>query len=761
MVAEDLGREFEQRALAVARAKHDPSGLQGAVEFEGAEHDGAFIDENSINVYEFTTLRTKDKANKDGGKLARLIKHLLSDAKNRYKSATGYFVTQQEPEIEQKKAIDAIARAHGVTLHCLSFLTLQKSLVDVEGYIALRRNAPFGSASALLTSTPTPTRSYVEPTLNLASTGEATKVNDVVREVERGARLVVTGDFGIGKSAALKEMFGRLRSAYFQKPNERRFPIHVNIRDCVGLRSPREILQRHAEEIGFAGSNGLIAAWRAGHADLLLDGFDELVPTRWVGTARDLKAIRWQTLAPVRQLVADTPPNASVVISGRPQYFASQKELYDTLGMPTCVHFELLDFDDKQVEALIGDVDLPAWLPSRPLFVEYLAQTPDVMSSELLGAVERGRGWRRLIRLVSEREAGRVTSIPAETFESLVARIALVAREDSDGRGPISLESMRRAFYDICGYEAEEEGVQALLRLPGLARSNGSGTEEMRTFVDSDFADAAFAIDLSRYLAAPYAEHPMRSRARWSTTSSALVAEVAADELISGKFDGSAIAACMQARSNEGLYDAILFDAASVLALVPSAREVRPSPFLADLLIERLELADEDAALGDATLSGCLIETLDVSEIVEGTSFPTFQNCDIGTVEGWRSIPESLAGHFSNCTIHAFEGAERTTAGLLRQDLPNPHRVALTILKKVYVQAGGGRQLPALSRGLPLELRPLVDEVVQQLSGLGYLELADGRGVVVVRPVRRARRDVLAILEAPATIGMAMGAQGG
>ncbi|MFN8073881.1 MAG: hypothetical protein U0Q15_00505 [Kineosporiaceae bacterium] len=428
--------------------------------------------------------------------------------------------------------------------------------------------------------------------------------------------------------------------------------------------------------------------------------------------------------------------------------------MHDTLGMPpTCIHFELLDFDDEQVEAFIGDVDLPAWLPSRPLFVEYLAQAPDVVSSELLGAVERGRGWRRLIRLVSEREAARVTSIPAETFESLVARIALVAREDSDGRGPISLDSMRRAFYEVCGYEAEEEGVQALLRLPGLARSDGAATDEMRTFVDSDFADAAFAIDLSRYLSAPYSEHPMRSRAKWSTTSSALVAEVAADGLLDSKFDGTAIVACMQARSNEGLYDAILFDAASVLMRMPSAPGTSPRPFLADLLIERLEVADDKTALRDSAFSGCVIETLDVSDVVEGTNFPTFQNCDIGMIEGWRSIPTGLAGHFTNCTIGAFEGAERTTAGLLRQDLPDSQRVALTILKKVYAQAGGGRQLPALSRGLPLELRPLVDEVVQHLSGLGYLELADGRGVVVVRPVRRARRDVLTILEAPATIG--------
>ena len=323
MVADDTGREFEQRAIAVARAKHDPSGIQGAVEFEGAEHDGAFIDETSINVYEFTTLRTKEKALKDGAKIARLLKHLLSEPKNRYKSATGYFVTQQEPEIEQKKAIESIAKSQNVTLHCMSFLTLQKGLVDVERYIELRRNAPFGSTVArLAVRNGREGRDYVEPTFREVHGGAGARLDDVIARVAESQRVVISGDFGIGKSAALREVFGRLRRAYFHKPDERRFPIHINLRDCIGLKSPREILQRHAEDIGFVGSNGLIAAWRAGQAVLLLDGFDELIPARWVGSARDLKSIRWQTLAPIRQMIADTPITSAVVVVGRPQYFA-------------------------------------------------------------------------------------------------------------------------------------------------------------------------------------------------------------------------------------------------------------------------------------------------------------------------------------------------------------------------------------------------------------------------------------------------------
>ena len=312
---------------------------------------------------------------------------------------------------------------------------------------------------------------------------------------------------------------------------------------------------------------------------------------------------------------------------------------------------------------------------------------------------------------------------------------------------------MRRVFYETCGYEAEEEGVQALLRLPGLANSGIPGSGEMRVFIDTAFADAAFALDLARYISAPFADHVMRTRARWSTTSSSLVAEVAADKLISDKFDASTVSACMRIRENDRLHDAVLYDAAMVASKIPRDGKAIPTPLIADVLIELLELSDEEPALVGATLSGCVIETLDVSEVTAVAGFPTFQNCEIGTIVGWSCVPVAFAQHFdADCNIGGYAGADLTTSGLLRHNLPDAQRVALTVLKKVYAQAGAGRQAPALARGLPLELRPLVDEVVQRLATSGLLELADGRGVKIVRPVRSARTEVMALLEAPSRI---------
>lgn len=65
--------EFELRGIELARALHDPSGVQGALMINGRERDGVFVSHDDINAYEFTLMRTKEKAEKDAGKLVELL----------------------------------------------------------------------------------------------------------------------------------------------------------------------------------------------------------------------------------------------------------------------------------------------------------------------------------------------------------------------------------------------------------------------------------------------------------------------------------------------------------------------------------------------------------------------------------------------------------------------------------------------------------------------------------------------------------------
>ncbi len=91
---------------------------------DGIEYDGAFVDTRSITVFEFTTSPKKDKAEKDGRKIAVLLKRLRDEAGNQFKSAQGYFVTQLSRPLEQRGVIGRISRETGEKIHCMSILQL-------------------------------------------------------------------------------------------------------------------------------------------------------------------------------------------------------------------------------------------------------------------------------------------------------------------------------------------------------------------------------------------------------------------------------------------------------------------------------------------------------------------------------------------------------------------------------------------------------------------------------------------------------------
>ena len=718
---------------------------------DGQERDGVFIDPRSVIVFEFTILRTKDKAEKDGAKLRDLIKKLSASVDHRHKIFQGFFVTLDEPTADQRDSVTEIARKSNLSIATVSYLTLRRQLIDTESYLALRSNAPFGSKAYKIQGS-VPGKSYdtyVDPIFSSSSNSEATNIEGVRSLVASGSHVVITGDFGAGKSEALYQLYLRDRKAFFKKPNETRFPVHINLRDCYGLRTPSEILRRHAEEIGFGDDRSLIAAWRAGACNLLLDGFDELVPSRWVGGARDLNQVRWSALEPVRRIIQETPAECGVVISGRAQFFSSAVELERCVGIANGTSFSINDFDTLRVNAYLGEPQhLPEWVPTRPLLLRFLAQNGLISSVD--SNADPAIAWLAMMQAIATRESDRVTSVTPESTLALLGRIATTARNEL-GAGVISTDEMRGVFREICGYEADEEGLQLLLRLPGLAASEAEdGTAESRRFVDQSLADASYAIDLSAYIAAPYVNHPLASAVSWSQAAGSLSWQVAAARLEQAKFEPGAVSAPVRDRMNKHLFDAVLVDCAQVGLYMNTQLPRDAGPFFSEVLISDLALRGSDSWLeAGATYKDCVIERLDVSEVEDGARVPTFQNCLIGAIDGWSQVPERFTSNFSTSDIGQLSSVNMTTAGLFGLTISNENRVGLVVLKKVYAQAGSGRKLSSLSRGLPLQERGLVPEVVSALVAAGYLATANGKGEQLALPVRDRRGQVRDLLSSP------------
>lgn len=761
-MAEDNGREFEDRALALARAIFDPTGIQGAEMVDGRERDAIFVNETSVVAFEFTQMATKQKAEKDGKKLAELILKLDRDQVHRFKSKLGYFVTEQEPTAEQRGAIDKIARDRQVPLKTMSISSLRGMLVDAEGYLSRRLEAPFGSTGFKFdgVSLGISEANYVEPVIATVGAPDQT-VNELADEVLSGGRIVVTGDFGAGKSALLEQVFLRLRKRFFRDKASGRLPIHINLRDCDGLRTASEVLRRHVEEVGLPGTAGLLPAWRSGNTVLLLDGFDEIIPTRWVGSVRDLQQVRWRALEAVRRLVEESPDGTGVLIVGRAQYFADDDELLRALGIGSGQRVsQLVDFDAERSAKLLGsgDAAIPAWLPSRPLLLRYLAVSGVLDRIATSSEDDEAAAWVELIDLLAKREADRISSVDPARVRDLLSRIATLTRGADGagqvGQGLVSMEDMEQAFREVCGYEPEEEGKQLLLRLPGLARAADSSGREMRSFVDGVLAHAAYGLDLSAYIASPYSEHPLSAASNWTALSSDLPPRVAAVALARQSFPTAHVRQAINARLEHNKSDAVMLDLFAVAEINAVESNSGDAAYFRELLIANLSVTPGSGFLARSRFQDCLVEVLDLESVDHAEQLPTLDRCVVDMVEGVASLPPDWAEHFLDCELVHFSAPTETTAGLMALERPLADRIALTILKKVYAQAGSGRKEAALSRGLPLDARGEVPLVIERLVSAGLVAVVGRRAESLVLPAKGRRAQVLRIIDNPSSFGL-------
>jgi len=88
-----------------------------------------------------------------------------------------------------------------------------------------------------------------------------------------------------------------------------------------------------------------------------------------------------------------------------------------------------------------------------------------------------------------------------------------------------------------------------------------------------------------------------------------------------------------------------------------------------------------------------------------------------------------------------------TTSGIMGLSLPLAVRVALTVLKKVYLQAGSGRKESALRRGLDDRARNLVTPVLAALQAEGLVLRRIHKGETIWHPDRSAMPRIQRILE--------------
>lgn len=665
--------------------------------------------EEIVHIIECTVESKMDKTRQDVNKLvgAKRIEEKNGS------TVKLWLITEKEPTGQQWE----YAQGQGVTISSLD--DFRNRLIDARSYLEYRWSYTFGSARDLGSeSVNVADDEYISVGIHDGSNGHQLNIKGLCDRLLGGTIVVLRGPYGSGKSLTTKEVFRDLRGRFF-KNGSGLVPVAINLRDHWGSETYEEVLRRHASRIGFEKADQLVRAWHAGRLVVLLDGFDELAAPILSSGREAVKHARRQALACVRSFVNSARPGGGILITGRDNYFGSDDEMHESLGLPnTALILELGEFSDVEARRYLRKKglpeDLPSWLPRKPLLLGYLiARGLLAEALSIDGSTGPAYAWNQLLDRISEREAKLPDVASGNVVRRILEALATRCRSLPSLNGPLYERDIDSVYEDVSGVPANENARLMLQRLPGLtSRDQEDGS---RSFVDKDLLDALQGSSVGHFIKNPYATQSALANVRNSLglLGQSVAAVVASDEGHSAT--EHRIAAEVAALT---MHETTL----AVDCVISGALRTAPKEFNCDGLEftgANIQLIDfETMPLVNARFHDCHFNVVDLADISQISDIQ-ITNSTIARIVGITGLV-SLPDWIVNSLVDEYDSAF-TTAAILRLQVPLSIRVMLTIFRKLFLQPGGGRLESALRRGLDQQGQALVPSLLALLEGDGMV----------------------------------------
>lgn len=745
----DEAHKFEDEVRRIARQLWSSAAYDGAIMADGRERDGVFITEDNVHLVECTTSRKKEKATHDVKKLSDLAATMR--IKYPDKAVMCWFITLEEPTADQRSVVKSrIASPHSAApINALSFEQFRRKLIDTREYLSLRKRYKFGSMEP--GEAAADRFVYIEPDI-LDRKDSRLTITDLINGLQKGERFLILGDYGVGKSTTMREIFLKMSGQVLDKPRSR-FPVHLNLRDHFGQVSPAEALERHSRDIGFPYPHHLVRAWRAGYVTLLLDGFDEIGKAGWSGNASRLGQLRYDSMLLIRKFISESPENCGLAVAGRSSYFNGEVERGKSLGLDHRFStLKLIDFTDNQVEKYLSQKGLewhkiPAWLPSRPLLLGYLASRGLLeVATDLYSTLDPAFGWDHLLQRICEREARIEFGVDGDTIRLLIERLASKARADIEGLGPLQPAEIYDTFLEICKFAPDDQSIVLVNRLPGLGAPRSE--DGARNFVDQSLAEAARAGDVTRYIANPYGLENAEFD-EWEHTLTPTGRDVVAFQCVRHKLSAGQLSTAMEQaiKRNHYVLGADVIQVAQELDFAYRGSQL----YIRGVFHSEIAIGETLNNYSALEYQDCVVQTLGIAPNCDPALLPRFKKCTFGTIEDRISEGDLPAGVFVDCDFQEFANPAQTSRAILTLDLQLGQRVLLVVLKKLYVQSGSGRKESALKRGLDQKERALVPHVLKLLKQEGLVTEAKGATHPIWLPARSESARARQLLASPSS----------
>ncbi len=700
------------------------------------------ISNEEIILIEITQQFDLDKIRSDIAKIQSVKLTFLTEGV----LAKAYIILNSEP------TAGMLELGKAAKINVLSVDSFSKIAFDYQSYFTLRTRTAFGSAINPTTGQPDNNK-YIPVQYVDESGRKHFSTDDISNKLLNSEKILLLGEYGTGKSRCTKEVFLKLHENIERGG---KFILSINLREHWGANSAIEIIAGHLKRIGLSGSiDRVMQLMLYGHLILILDGFDEVGSQTFGVNSLKKESIRKNALIGVRDLIVSC--KAGVLITGRPHYFNSNKEMYDCLGISTKQHHNPIikcadEFDMAQAQAYLSAVGIsskvPKWLPRKPLMFLVLAEikrseVENILSSEL-GELDF---WGQFIDTVCEREAKIHNSIDPDSVREVLTNLARITRYSERELGRLTPKDINQAYEDATGVTPDESGQQMLSRLCTLGRIEPESPD--RQFVDPYIVQLLFAENLVNDI----------------TTRNF--------DILNEKW--------RQALKESGVY--FLAQWMEIYSLRPDSllmihREASPKNMqvIAEILsamslVENEAIELNNIKIQDAEISFLSLGNIEIKFIEFSNCFfdkITFESCKISSTSEFK-IVDSLVNVATGLTsedglpkwiigtrIESPQSASNSSR-IKSSNLPASQKLLLSLIQKIFFQRGSGRKDTSLYKGGFGQKfdRKLIDQILAILVNDGYVEQSKDNSGFIYNPKReytsrmRSIKDQLSLSQDP------------
>lgn len=347
--------------------------------------------------------------------------------------------------------------------------------------------------------------------------------------------------------------------------------------------------------------------------------------------------------------------------------------------------------------------------------------------------------------MIAEREASQDSRLDPYTVRNIIERLSTLARRTADGLGQIDVTTIQAVFQEFAGFPPDEGAQQFLLRLPGLAPS--SREDGSRTFVDRALADAAKAGDVVRFIEFPYGGQVEIFSGAISSVGG-LGRGVILAQILNKTITGTQIIRAVEIASETNdcqqicpdllycymiLNDNVEFDAINIRGVTE----------------DNLDFMIENSNIRNITFSDSMFSNISIDTDYPVADLPVFKSCIIGSLSGIYG-EDNLPSNFIDPDIAEYSDTISTNADIFSASLPEPTKVLVSVLRKLFLQAGAGRQETAFTRGaMDARTKKLVPEVLSRIQAQGFADRTRMRGNWIWHPNRSRSHEARSIIFSP------------